>query len=347
MKLVLYGAYGYSGELAAELAVERDVDDLVLAGRNPEKTTAVAEGLGADYRVFSVDDAANHLDDSDVLLNCAGPFVETYEPMVEACIETETHYLDITGEIDVFEGVAEYDEQADDAGVCLLPGVGFDVVPTDCLAAHLKERLPGATDLTLGFEPDGSISRGTLLSGLDQASDGGKVRRDGDLKRVAPAHKHRRIDFGRGRQNAVTIPWGDVSTADHSTGIENIEVYLGVGRPAANAMRAGSLAAPLLSLPPVKMTAERIIETLVDGPDERTREEGACYVWGEATDGEQTVTSRLETPEGYSLTADAAITSAQRIREQESPPTGYQTPATAFSAEYVLELEGVEGFVDE
>lgn len=136
-----------------------------------------------------------------------------------------------------------------------------------------------------------------------------------------------------------------MSTAYRSTGIENIEVYLGVPSLAANAMQVEGLAAPLLSVPLVKQGLETIVEATVSGPDERTREEGACYVWGELSNGEETLTSRLETPEGYSLTADAAVTSAQRIREEA--PTGYQTPSTAFGPDYVLELDGVEGFFDE
>jgi len=344
MTILVYGAYGYTGELVAEEMVDRGVD-VVVAGRDEVRTEHLGERLGRPSRSFGVDTAAAHVDDVDVLLNCAGPFAETYEPLVETCLETGTHYLDITGELSVFEAIAERDREAEKAGVCLLPGVGFDVVPTDCLAGHLHDRLPEATDLRLGFDPSGSISGGTLASAIEHADQGGKVRRNGDIVDVAPAHRTRRIDFGRGERTAATIPWGDVSTAYYTTGIENVEAYTAMPTAAANALNYSRLLSPVLGFPPVKETLQTLARTTMSGPSERQRREGACDVWGEATDGETTVTSRLRTPETYALTVDAATTAARRVAEEE--PVGFETPAAAFTPEFVLDLDGVEGFFDE
>lgn len=344
MTVLVYGAYGYTGELIAEEATDRGVD-LVVAGRNAVETNHLAERLGCEGRSFDLDEASDNLDDVDVLLHCAGPFVDTYEPMVEACLETGTHYLDITGELPVFEAIAERDREAEEKGVCLLPGVGFDVVPTDCIAGHLAERLPGANELRLGFDPSGGISRGTLASAIEHADEGGKVRRDGTIVDVPPAHRTREIDFGRGPRNAATIPWGDVSTAYYTTGIENVEVYTSMPKTAANALKYSRFVAPVLGFTPVKRTLQTLVRSTVTGPSEREREEGACYVWGEASDGETTVTSRLETPETYALTVDAATTIAQRVLDEE--PSGFQTPAGAFGPDFVLSLDDVEGFFDD
>jgi short subunit dehydrogenase-like uncharacterized protein len=344
MTLLIYGAYGYTGELIAEEAVDRGIDTIV-AGRNGVKTDHLAVRLDCEGRSFGVDTAEAYLDDVDVLLNCAGPFVDTYEPLVEACLETGTDYLDITGELSVFEAIAERDREAEKAGVCLLPGVGFDVVPTDCLAGHLHDRLPEANELRLGFDPSGTISRGTLASVIEHLDEGGKVRRDGDVVDVPPAHASRRIDFGRGSRNAVTIPWGDVSTAYYTTGIENIEVYTAVPPMTGTAMKVGRFATPVLGFPPVKKSLQTLVRATMTGPSERQREAGACYVWGEATDGETTVTSRLKTPETYALTVDAATTAAERTMEEDL--TGFETPAAAFTPEFVLGLDGVEGFFDD
>ena len=344
MSLLIYGAYGYTGELIAEEAVDRDVETTV-AGRDELKTEHLAERLGCDGRSLGVDDAASNLEDVDLLLNCAGPFVETYEPLVEACLETGTDYLDITGELSVFEAIAERDREAEKADVCLLPGVGFDVVPTDCLAGHLHDRLPEATELRLGFDPDGGISRGTLRSAIEHAAEGGKVRRGGDIVDSPTAHRSRRIEFGRGERNAVAIPWGDVSTAYYTTGIENVEVYAAMPKAAEKALRLGRVAMPLLEFDPVKRALKLMTQMTVSGPSARQRERGACYVWGEATDGETTVTSRLKTPEAYALTVDAATTAAQRVLEGDQ--VGFETPAAAFTPEFVLGLDGVEGFDDE
>ncbi|PSP37838.1 saccharopine dehydrogenase [Halobacteriales archaeon QH_2_66_30] len=301
MTLLLYGAYGYTGELIAREAVDRDLD-VIVAGRNGTKTRGVGIQLGTESRVFPAAEAGDNLDGVDTVLNCAGPFVETYEPFVEACLESGTHYLDITGEFPVFDALAERDREAEKAGVCLLPGAGFDVVPTDCTAGHLHDRLQGATHLRLGFE---------------------------------------------GPKHAVRIPWGDVSTAYYTTGIENVEVYTAMPELAARAMEVSQPVSTLLSVEPVKRGLQALGRQLAAGPSETERERGRTYVWGEATDGERTVTSRLVTPETYALTVDAATTAAGRLENADADLTGYHTPATAFDPEFVLELDDVEGFFDD
>jgi short subunit dehydrogenase-like uncharacterized protein len=331
-------------ELIAEAATARGIDTVV-AGRDELKTQHLADRLGCAGRPFDLDAAPAHVDDVDAVLNCAGPFVDTYEPLVDACLEAGTHYLDITGELSVFEAIAALDREAEKAGVSLLPGVGFDVVPTDCVAGRLHDRLPGAEELRLGFDPSGTISKGTLASVIEHMDQGGKERRDGEIVDVPVAKRSRRIDFGRGERNAVSIPWGDVSTAYYTTGIENIETYTTMPKLAERSLRLGRVAMPLLGFEPVKRTLQTAVQSTVSGPSERQRDEGACYVWGEATDGETTVTTRLETPETYALTVDAATTAAERVLEEE--PVGFETPAAAFTPEFVLDLDGVEGFFDE
>jgi len=343
MTLLVYGAYGYTGELVAETAVERGLDP-VLAGRNARKLGEVAARLDCESRAFALDESPeSHLDGVDVALNCAGPFVDTAGPLASACLATGTDYLDITGELPVFESLAAHDDDAADAGVTLLPGVGFDVVPTDCLAAHLVERLPDATHLALGFEPHGGLSPGTAVTAVRQAGDGGAVRRDGRIVSVRPAHRERRIDFGNGERTAVTFPWGDVSTAYHSTGVENVEVYVPVPTNARRLLRGVRYVAPVLDLDPVNDLLQRVVRRFVSGPDAETRASGRAFVWGEARDERtgETVVSRLVTPETYALTVDAATATAQRALDGEAPD-GFQTPSTAFGADFVLSLDGVE-----
>ena len=345
MTHLIYGAYGYTGDLIAREAVDRGLD-VVLGGRNGTKTRGLAFQLGVDSRVFPVGEARHNLDGIDVVLNCAGPFSKTADPMVEACLATGAHYLDITGEVGVFEALAERDREAENAAVCLLPGVGFDVVPTDCLAVHLHDRLPSATQLRLGIDTPGSVSGGTLATALEQAGSGGLVRQNGTLQPEAPGARTRTIDFGTGPTHAISAPMGDVSTAYYSTGIENVTVYLAAPAYTESLLRASRYVTPLLAVPGVTSGVQTLVRALVSGPSEETRARERVALWGEATDGETTVTSRLETPETYALTVDAATTALERI-ETESDLTGYQTPATAFGPEYVLGLDGVEGFADE
>ena len=343
--ILVYGAYGYTGELIAREAAERELS-FAVAGRNGTKTRGLGIELGVESRVFDVAEMADNLDGVDVLLHCAGPFADTYESAVEACLETGTHYLDITGEIPVFEALAERDREAERAGICVLPGAGFDVVPTDCLAGHLHERMPDATRLRLGLDAPTDLSGGTLATLFAHAGSGGRVRRDGRLERVPVAARSRRIDFGAGPSHAVTIPYGDVSTAYYTTGIPNIEVYAAASPAVAWLLRASNYAAPVVSWEPINSWLQTAVRTVVDGPSKRTRERERVLIWGEAENAAgETVTARLVTPETYALTVDAATTAAARL--DAGAPTGYQTPASAFDPNFVLELDGVEGFFDD
>src|SRR5690242_17266656 len=226
---LIYGANGYTGTLIAKEAVSRGLRPM-LAGRS-QAVAEMATRLGLRHRVFGLDDAATvreGLAGMTAVLHCAGPFAHTYRAVADACLAGHVHYLDVTGEIGVFEGLAALDAAARAANVMLLPGVGFDVVPSDCLAAHLKRRLPAATHLALGFQTRGGVSRGTATTMAENVAKGGLVRRGGKLVRVPPGWRFRAIDFGAGRTTAMTIPWGDVSTAYHSTGIPDVEVYMAV-----------------------------------------------------------------------------------------------------------------------
>jgi len=341
---LLYGATGYTGRLIARMAVERGLPP-VLAGRNERKLRVLAADLGVEYRVFRLDDAAAleaALADVALVLHCAGPFVHTFRPMVDACLRTRTHYLDITGEIVVFESLAARHAAARGAGILVLPGVGFDVVPSDCLAAHLQRRLPSATRLTLAFQGRGTRpSRGTMLSALEHAHRGGVVRRDGVLTRAALSGKTRAIDFGNGPVTAMAIPWGDVSTAYHSTGIPNIEVYAVLPAGPRRLMAVGRYAGWMLRAPAVRALLRWVVQRQPAGPSDVQRARGVSLLWGEAEDAAgRRVVSRLRGPEGYTFTALTALALVQRVLAGQ-PPAGFQTPSRAYGADFVLEIPGV------
>lgn len=341
--LLIYGANGYTGELVARRAVECGLRP-TLAGRNGEAVAALAEHLGLAHLAVSLDDPAGldaALRGQRVVLHCAGPFRHTSSPMVEACLRAGVHYLDITGELAVFESLYGRDAEARAAGVTLLPGVGFDIVPTDCLAAHLKRRLPGARRLELAFRLVGRPSRGTAITAIEGAASGA-VRRGGKIVRVAPGHVSRRVDFGRGPVTVVAIPWGDVSTAYYSTGIPDITVYSYVPPLVARALRAGRLAWPVLAWRPVRELLRWMVRRQPPGPTDAARARGLGLVWGEARDGAGScVASRLRTPEGYTFTALAAVLIAEKTLAGAAP-TGFQTPSLAFGPDLVLEIPGVE-----
>lgn len=345
-KILIYGSYGYTGNLIARLAKEQGVE-VVLAGRNLDSVHTQSQLLGFPGRVFDLDDhdAVNRcMHDVGVVIHCAGPFSHTYKAMAQACIETRTHYTDITGETEVFDGLWQLDEQAKEAGIMLLPGTGFDVVPSDCLAGHLKARCPEASDLELAFRGrGGGVSHGTAMTMAENVHKGGLVRRKGELKQVPSAWKTRTIDFGDGRPvNCMTIPWGDVVTAYKSTGIPNITVYTQVPKSTSTTLRLARPFLPLLATETAQRAIKKRISSRPPGPDDETRARSVSELWGEARDVLGNVyVSRLHVPEGYTLTAKMSLLIAGKVLEGGFQP-GFQTPSTAYGEKLILECEGTK-----
>jgi len=342
---LIYGANGYTGQLIAELAVKRGFKP-VLAGRSEDKLKPLAMQLNLPYQVcdLSNKDALNDLVLSvDVVLHCAGPFMHTAEPMVAACLRNKTHYIDITGEITVFEALAAQDKSAQDAGIMLLPGGGFDVVPTDCLALFLKQNMPDATQLTLAFRSvGGGISHGTATTMLENMDAGGAVRENGQIKTVPQAYKTKYVLFNKKPKICVTIPWGDVSTAFYSTGIPNIEVYVAINKGGLGFLRASKYVRRFIGTDRAKAFLKKQIERRSPGPSLKKRLKAKSFIWGEVTNKyNHRFEARLQTPEGYTLTALTALAIVQKVLKGDAP-IGFQTPAKAYGADFVLEIEGVK-----
>ena len=339
--LLLYGANGYTGRLILETAVRAGLRP-VIAGRRREAIETLAKSAGVEFRVFPLDDAAaaaRALEPFDALLLAAGPFSRTSAAALDACLAARTSYLDITGEVAVFEALFSRSGRAKAAGIAVLPGVGFDVVPTDCLAALLAAALPGADRLTLafkGFRP----SRGTAKTMLEGAGSGGLVRVDGKLVSVPSAWKTREIPFADRTRTAMTVPWGDLATAWRSTGIPNIETYAAASpRAIASARRVRRLG-PLLAWTPVRRLVDKVIEARLSGPTAEERDRERSQIWGrvDAPDG-RGIEGRITTLEGYAFTAESSVACARRVLAGEVPP-GTWTPSQAFGARFVESIRG-------
>jgi short subunit dehydrogenase-like uncharacterized protein len=340
---MIYGANGYTGRLLAAEAVARGQAP-VLAGRNRDEVEALAAALELPSVVVGLDEGARLceiLSEVSVVLHCAGPFSATSQPMIAACLDTGTHYLDITGEISVFENAWRQSDQARKADVVLCPGAGFDVVPTDCLAARLVEALPAATRLQLAFEPGGGLSPGTAKTSIEGLARGGCVRQGGQLTPVPLAWKTRMVPFRHAERNAVTIPWGDVFTAWVSTGVPDIEVYLSVPPTAVRRLRLMRLMQPLLRLRPVQAFLKGRVEKKISGPSAETRAASATQLWGEASSADgRSISATMETPNGYELTVTAALGLVDWLL-QHGIEGGYYTPSLLAGAGYAETLPGV------
>ena len=342
-KWMIYGANGYTGRLIARQAKKQGLQP-VLAGRNRETIEAIATETGFDSLVFDLDDKTalgNALKGISVLLHCAGPFSATSQPMIEACLDSGCHYLDITGEISVFANAHQQSDLARRADIVLMPGVGFDVVPTDCLAAALVKALPAATAMCLALEFDGSMSPGTAKTSIEGLAGGGCIRRDGKLKWVPLAWKTREIPFRHGTRMAVTIPWGDVFTAYISTGVPDIDVYMSASPSSILQMKRLRMLKPLLSMQWVQNMMKRRVEKSVSGPEVGERQSSQMQLWGEVSSGDgRSVSATMTTPNGYDVTVTASLGIVEYLLKHDVEG-GFYTPSLLMGVDYASSLPGV------
>jgi short subunit dehydrogenase-like uncharacterized protein len=339
---LLYGANGYTGELIAREAVARGLKP-ILAGRHAGKINTLAKELNCEARVFSLDDQTATviaLQDVAAVLNCAGPFSQTAGLMMQACLVSHVHYLDITGEIDVFELAHSLHEKAQRARVVLCPGVGFDVVPTDSIAAKLKAALPDATHLTLAFEGLGRASVGTAKTGIESIRTGGCVRKDGALVREPLALRTRRINLGEGERDTVAIPWGDVSTAFYTTDIPNIETYLASSPENTKRLRKAWRFRKVLATSLAQAVLKRAVARGPQGPTEAERNNNPTFVWGEAVNAAGAKkTAYLRVANGYAVTVHAALGVLDYVLAH-ADRNGFATPTQLVGADFIETLPG-------
>ncbi len=343
---LLYGAYGYTGTLLAEEAVRRGHQP-VLAGRSAKKLIPLAERLGLDYVVFDLQDEATlHkiVTNFDLVFHAAGPFSHTHRPMVQACLAGCTHYLDITGEVTVFEENLAYEQQARQKGIAIISGVGFDVVPTNCLATYVAQQISKPTQLKIAVKALGAVSAGTTKSMLEHVSAGILIRRDGQLGQHPVGQNARQVHFADGEQTVFPITWGDVTTAYQSTGIGNITAYLAYPPLMASLIGwIGPLSMKLFAIGAIRRGAQKLVEKTVRGPDEHTRQTARCQIWAWATNeaGDE-AQAWLETPEAYHYTALAGVRCVEKMFALKLQ--GILAPAQAFGPDFILDIPGTKRY---
>jgi len=343
---MLYGAYGFSGKLILEEAIKRGHKPIV-AGRNEKKVSELAERYSLNKVVLDIEDKqALHraLEDVPLIFNAAGPFIHTAEPIIKACLTVRTNYVDITGEIPVFRRIFSLHDEAMQKGICLLPGAGFDVVPTDCLASFLHQKLRDVKELELAFAGLSVTSPGTAKTMVEMLPSGGGVRRNGVIVSYPMGKGAKRIRFPHREYLAVPIPWGDLETAFRSTGIPNITTYMVFPGSFIRAMRLFSPAIKVFAgIKPLKATLQKIAGWLNRGPDENLRNTGRSYIYGMVrNDKGEKMEAWLETIEVYRFTAIAGVLCVEGVFENK--PIGALTPSLAFGPDFVLRVEGTKRY---
>ncbi len=342
---LLYGANGYTGELIARYANQYNLQP-ILAGRRKELIEPLATKLNLPFRVFDLNDEPallTALKEVKIVVHAAGPFQFTAKQMIEACLKTGTHYIDINGDILVFEMIKQYDAAAKKAGIMLLPGAGFDVVPTDCVALSLKKKLPGAVKLQIAFASlGGGLSHGTATTMANRLGESGLVRRNGKLTSIPLGKNGMWVDFGVKKLFVMSISWGDVSTAYFTTGIPDIEVFTGIAPKTYKLLKLQPLFNWLLRTKFMRNYIKKKINNRPAGPDDEQRGKAISLVWGQVINAAgKTETMRLKAPEGYTLTTLSSLLITQKILQGNFIP-GYQTPASAYGETLVMEIPGVE-----
>ncbi len=341
-KILLYGSNGYTARLMLDLLDKYQLSP-ILAGRRQSAIEPLAEQYKLDCRVFNLDrheTIVDHLQGIDLVLHCAGPFSKTAEPMLKACIAAKAHYLDITGEIEVFELCKRHDEQAKQSGIVVMPGVGFDVVPSDTAAFLAAQKIQDPSKLTLYFGVrGGTMSPGTTLTMAENLGKGGAARVNGKIKIESVAAEKARIRlFPDEAFSMGSIPWGDVSTAYTSTRIPNIRVLTTM--PESQSKQANKLKGfgGILRSRPVQWIMSKYIRARVKGPNQAQRDKARSAIIAHVqNDQGQSAAIRIETIEGYNLTAHTALSCAKHVLVQDLP-AGYHTPTTAFGDSIMREI---------
>jgi len=342
MNFLIYGATGYTGKLITQRAKKLNLNP-ILSGRNLEKLKKVAEPLGFEYETVELTNETKLLkllEKVDLVLHCAGPFSATAKPMVDACLKTKTHYLDITGEISVFERNKSLDNSAKESNILIMSGVGFDVVPTDCLSAYMKKRMPDAKYLNISIGGLSQISSGTAKTAIENISKSFSIRKDGKIIQLKKPI-YGKADFGKGEVETVSVSWGDIATAYYTTGIPNISVFFQLTKQTKKIIEINSFVKWILSQNFMQNKLKSQIEKKYKGPDEKVRETARGIIFAEVINSSgQKMRSKLITPEGYKLTSITALEIIQKI-SNGNVKHGYYTPAMLYGTDLINSLEDV------
>jgi len=347
LKWMLYGCYGYSGELILKEAIRKGLHPII-GGRSKKKVSALAQKYKLAFRVFDLSSQTaieDNIADCHLVFNSAGPYSSTCIPMLKACLNRGVHNLSLAGEIPILEALHGYHQEAKEKGTVVAVGLGFDVLPTDSMSNHLKHLLPDATHLTLGMDGPNDMSRGSMKEFFEQIGEHPFwVRRNGKL--VASKPRTTYMDFGNGKKLASTIAWGDTASAFHSTGIPNIEVFAAISKADWLTIKTLDGLSFLFKFKSIQKLANTCIDCLLSGPDEETREKGQTFMTAVASNGSgEKIKINMSTPTGYKITYLGAVYAIEHMLKQAPVEGGYYTPAQLLGEKAICNIEGVSEMI--
>lgn len=348
-KWMLYGAYGYTGRLILEESLKLGLKP-ILAGRSIGKLRALATEHDLPWRLVELENEANlnaALEDVDLVYHAAGPFVKTAQPMREACLQTGTHYVDVTGELPVLRDTFAAHERAKESGVLLLSSNGVNCVPTDCLVGYLLKQIDDVQSIEVAIDTVRERSAGSLISMLEMTQQPGQVRRNGQIKQEPVGARIKRVRFNHKVETVLSLPLVDIDTLYWLSGASNITAY--VAQPALLALGmkwSAGMNRFVFANNLIRQRVQQWLRQQFPGPDENARAHQRTYVWAKARNRTGRVKEAwLETLDGYQLTAAIAPRAVCEILSQDHWGGAY-TPAQALGSEFVLNLPETVRFAE-
>jgi short subunit dehydrogenase-like uncharacterized protein len=353
--IVLYGATGYTGRLVVD-ELERRGLDYVLSGRDEAKLARLAGDRGAEARAVALDDepALRELfADASVVISCAGPFTLAGDALVRAAIDTGTHYVDSTGEQPFIKMVFDnHGAAAERTGVALVPALGFDYAPGDCIAGLAARGHEPLEEVVLAYAVRGfGMSRGTMRSALEIAKGGDVVYTDGDWRPTPFGVFRANFDFPEpiGRQVMSRYPSGEVVTVPHHTRTRRVVSMITARTLAPHPTLAPILpytlpAAALTLRTPLRGVLNRAIGALPEGPAEAERRSAEFTIVAVAR-GEDGAERRgvVRGSDMYGLTAVTLVHGAELMSSPGYDRAGALGPAAAYDPEAFLNFLGDHG----
>mgnify|MGYP003393686769 CR=1 FL=1 len=230
----IIGATGFTGKLVASELKNRKAE-FFLAGRNEQSLRTLSESLGGvPFRVIDVQDSStfNALDGCKIIINCAGPFTDFGEPIVQQAIARRAHYLDTTGEQGFIKLVYDkYHEQAKAAGIVLVPACAYEFAIGDAMGAQLCSDFPQCRAIDFIYcLNEMHTSPGTRKSIVRALSAAGFFLKDGQLVASTNAIS-RKTQIDERAVSIVSFPAGEAVMLSRHTNVQNVSSYFTAGAP--------------------------------------------------------------------------------------------------------------------
>lgn len=225
----ILGATGTTGKTIAQL-LDAESMNLTLASKSRDKLEKLNEGLKAKHRISTFDvesypEILSTISNSNVVINCIGPFTVYGEKVIEACLEAKADYLDITGEQHFIKTVqTRFHDRAREACVALVPSSAFEFAIADAAIALLGAELGKLDNVEVTYKfKNISTSRGTNRSVIQALSSPAYFLIDEELKEI----KGQVESYKDGKINTrFAFPGGEVFLAPQHTDVKTVKTYL-------------------------------------------------------------------------------------------------------------------------